>query len=56
MRNHKAPVNDAMWEAAVRNFGIIGVGSRFLMEIELSVFDDSIFGEYFGIIVQKRRR
>ena len=48
--------NDALWEAAVRNFGNISVASSFLMEIDKRcpqppVFDDSIFGEYLGTLV-----
>ena len=57
--NHKAPVNDAMWESAVQNFGSISAGCCFLMEIDKGcvqplVFDDSIFGECLGIIVQNK--
>ena len=36
--NHKAPINDTMWEAAVQNFGSVSVPQP-------PVSDDSIFGE-----------
>ena len=56
---HKALVNDAVWEAAVKNFGSVSVGCCFLMEMdkgcpELPVCDDSIFGEYLGTTVQDK--
>ena len=55
--DHNAPVNDALWEAPVRNFGNISIASSFLMEIDKGcpqppVFDDSTFGEYLGALVQ----
>ena len=48
-----------MWEAAAQNFGSLGVGSCFLMEIDKwcpqpLVFDGSIFGEYLGTLVQNK--
>ena len=57
--NHKAPVNDAMWEAAAQNVRNIGVRSCFCMEIDKGcpqppVLDDSIFGQYIGTIVQNK--
>ena len=55
--NHKAAANDALWEAAVRHFGIVSVSSCFLMEVDKGcplppVFDDSIFGDYIGALFQ----
>ena len=55
--NHKASVNDALWEAAVRHFGDVSVSSCFLMEVDKGcpqppVFGDSVFGEYNGTLVQ----
>ena len=55
--NHKASVNDALWEAAVRHFGNLSATSCFLMEVDKGcpqppVFDDSAFGEYSGTLVQ----
>ena len=57
LRDHNAPVNDALWEAPVRNFGNISVASSFLMVIDKGcpqppVFDDSTFGEYLRTLVQ----
>ena len=47
--------NADTWEAAIRHFNKVGVSSCFLMEIDKgclqpSVFDDSIFGEYVGVL------
>ena len=50
--------NPDTWEAAIRHFNKVSVSSCFLMEpdkgcLQPSVFDDSIFGEYIGNLVQK---
>ena len=55
--NRKAAANAAPWESAVRHFGNASVSSCFLMKIDKgcpqpSVFDDSVFGEYIGSLVQ----
>ena len=53
----KTDANADTWEAAIRHFNKVSVSSCFLMEIDEgclqpSVFDDSIFGEYFGSLVK----
>ena len=53
----KTDVNADTWEAAIRHFNKVGTSSCFLMEIDKgclqpSTFDDSIFGEYIGSLVQ----
>ena len=55
--NHKTVANADPWEAAVRHFPIVSVSSCFLLETEKgcpqpSLFDDSVFGEYIGSLVQ----
>ena len=54
----KTDDNADTWEAAMRHFSKVGVS--FLMEIDKgclqpSVFDDSIFGEYIGSLVKKKK-
>ena len=53
----KTDGNADAWEAAIRHFYNVGTSSCFLMEIDKgclqpSVFDDSIFGEYIGSLVE----
>ena len=53
----KTDGNADAWEAAIRHFNNIGTSSCFLMEIDKgclqpSIFDDSIFGEYIGSLVE----
>ena len=57
MWTDKIDDNADTWEAATRHFNKVGVSSCFLMEIgkgclQPSIFDDSIFGEYIGSLVQ----
>ena len=53
----KTDVNADTLEAAIRHFNKVGTSSCFLMEIDKgclqpSYFDDSIFGEYIGFLVE----
>ena len=57
MWTEKTDDNADSWEAAIRHFNKVSVSSCFLMQIDKgclqpSVFDDSIFGEYIGSLVQ----
>ena len=53
----KTDGNADAWEAAIRHFNKVGTSSCFPLEIDKgclqpSIFDDSIFGEYIGSLVQ----